>query len=112
MLTILMAALAMQSQPTAKEAMCSLNDLQAVPCVVAYKTDVINNVNVSAMGFMFDENTSVIYVGEPTDQGINVKFVVLNDKPFEVEGVCMAKQGVVGCVATRDNLPVKVIAAF
>lgn len=113
MISILSAiALATAVDPEARQAVCSVNDGEALPCVVLYDTDP--KTGIAALGFVFDESINVIYVGQKAGTEINVVIVGINGaEPVEVDqGLCLSQDNMVGCTATAGDTTLKIIAAF
>ena len=105
----LIAALALVSEPVAREAQCSINEAAPQPCTVIY----INEGTVAGLGFFFDQTNHVSYVGDMSQEGIEVKLVSVNETQVEPEyGVCLASENAVGCTASLNGKEVKVVAAF
>ena len=105
-------ALAAAIEPETHQAVCSVNDGEAIPCVVLYDTDPATGA--AALGFVFDATTHAIYVGQKSGTQIDVAIVALNgEAPMEVtEGLCISRDGMVGCTATSGTETLKIIAAF
>lgn len=113
MISILsLLALGLVAEPSSKEAVCSVNDGAPIPCVVVYDTD--ESIGAAGLGFVFNANTSVVFIGEKQGTQINVVLASVSEgQPFEVEsGVCIAQEGAVGCQATAGGETLKVVAAF
>lgn len=124
MFAIIAAALAITSaDPTTTtmkttepvQAVCSIkfptkSDPVQVPCVaVAMSED-----NMTGVAFVFDAESSVIFVGNANEGGVKVEVVMIGEKPFSAEGVCVAEPGKIACVAAPPGAasPLVVLAEY
>lgn len=106
MISLIMAAmLAMQTT-----SICKYNDSQLVNCQVLIQEEG----NHAGIGIQFETGDIVVFGGVKVSgnpNALEVNVVRINGEDFNAEGVCLAEDGIIGCIADVSGTRLKIVAA-